>query len=131
MNHRIMLPLEFIFDCNEHAHTVSGISETVPDQALSVRELYSRYTITNRPMPVIGQPFYNGDDENSFIELESLTIQEKLDMKREVDQFVTETTTNLQRAQDARVLADKQAKEAELKALRDFKKSATALNSGG
>lgn len=130
MIYRIMLPLDFIFDCNEHAHTVPGISQTAPDQALSVRELYSRYTI-ERPMPVIGQPFYNGDDENSFIELESLTIQEKLDMKRDVDQFVTETTTTLQRAKDARALADKQAKDAELQALRDFKKSATAPNSGG
>lgn len=123
---RIVNAIDFCYDASLHAHLPTGKSETIPGQDVSVRYMFSRF-VQERPLPVVGQPYFSGDGDESFLELDRLTIQEKLDMKRDVDQFVDSATTVLKQKKAAEELTAKQKADQELQELRAYKAKSEAV----
>ena len=82
-----------------------GISLTVPDQALTVRDLITRYT-RGRALPAGRTPIWNGEEE--FPDFERMTIQEQLDYKMDLEIYIREKRQEL---------ADQKSEEEKIKRL--------------
>lgn len=115
---RIVVSTSFVFDIQRHAHhPAKGTSQTMPGQDISVRAMFSRF-VQERPLPVVGQPYFSGDGEESFLDIDRMTLQEQLDLKRSVDAKVAAIQLELQEQEAARKLAADKSLQDELKNLR-------------
>lgn len=118
--------MNFTFDSMAHGQTFVGKSLTMPGQDVSVRYMFSRF-VQERPLPVVGQPYFSGDGEESFLHPERMTLQEKLDMKREADQEVERISRELQLQKAAKDAKAKAAVDKELEELRALKAKSEAV----
>lgn len=72
-------------------------SETIPDQTMTVREIFHRYA---KGLPIVGQkvPIYEGeDDPMEGVDLRSLDLSERHDMLKETKSAVKELQEKLNR----------------------------------
>ena len=74
-------------DENPVAEIVTGVSHTVPDQALTVREILEKFA-SGTLDEIAGEPFYNDDDE--LPDLRGLDITELEQMKRDAQMDIDE-----------------------------------------
>lgn len=119
---QIVTSMSFVFDPGKHTHHPTGKSLTVPDQSLTVRQLFERYRV-GRPLPDMGEGVFTGDGEESFVDIERMDKLQKLDFKRQLDDYVDEKSTELREAREARARELYDAKERELEELRKFREA--------
>ena len=88
------------FEYEDHVSTEyeynSGKVITVPDMSLSVKELVERY-VRGLPVPVLGSASYMDDD----VDLAKLDKFELMNLKSQVDSFISSKRESLSRARDA------------------------------
>ncbi|WP_139366409.1 hypothetical protein [Elizabethkingia anophelis] len=90
MDRKFKTPYSSMDDENPVAEIVRGISETVPDQSLTVREILDKFA--NGTLDEIGNDrFYNDDvDGYDMPDLRGLDITELQQMKREAQMDIDE-----------------------------------------
>ncbi|MDV3947038.1 hypothetical protein CMT75_00690 [Elizabethkingia anophelis] len=90
MERKFKTPYSSIDDENPVAEIVRGVSETVPDQSLTVREILDKFA--NGTLDEIGNDrFYNDDvDGYDMPDLRGLDITELQQMKRDAQMDIDE-----------------------------------------
>ena len=84
---------------------IEGISITVPDQAMSVPDLIARH---NRGQSVkMRQPIYSDDE---FPDLKTLDIAERQELAEQTNDFIKNTRSDLQKAEDMKRKKESDAK---------------------
>lgn len=110
-------------------HKPIGVSKTIPDQTMSIRELVDRFA---RGLPVTGnvnEPQYmDPDDPMSGINPKSLDLSELNDLKLEAKQTITDLQRKLAEESDIKTKNHlKKALKAELEAEKLLEKKAENL----
>ncbi|TYT29965.1 hypothetical protein [Elizabethkingia anophelis] len=90
MERKFKTPYSSIDDENPVAEIVRGVSETVPDQSLTVREILDKFA--NGTLDEIGNDRYYNDDVDGYDmpDLRGLDITELQQMKRDAQMDIDE-----------------------------------------
>lgn len=96
---QIVHSMNFRFDPLKHYgyFDKDRLSETVPDHALSVRDILDRY-VRNRPLPLRMESVFTGEDE--FPDFDKMDELEKLDYQRENAEFIRQEQLHLKNTQE-------------------------------
>lgn len=90
MDRKFRTPFSSMDDENPVAEIVIGVSETVPDQSLTVREILDKFA--NGTLDTIASDKYYNDDDDGFdgVDLRGLDIIELQQLEREAKMDIDE-----------------------------------------
>lgn len=107
MDRKFKTPYSSMDDENPVAEIVTGVSHTVPDQSLTVREILEKFA-SGTLDEIAGEPFYN--DDNDLPDLRGLDITELEQMKRDAQMDIDEIQAMIDLHEDVRTPSPTQKK---------------------
>lgn len=85
-----------------------GISKTIPDQSLTLKQIVSKYVSTG----IMPEAKVVYDADNPMPDFDSMDVQDKIEYGRSVQDFIHEKQEQLKRAKaQSKVLAESEKKE--------------------
>lgn len=92
--------------------TVTGVSQTVPDQALSVQQILQRFT-RGQPLTTF-EEVYNGEEH--MPDIDRMTEIDRIEYARAIKEDLAETGKKLTQRQKEKAIEKAKAAEAKIKA---------------